>query len=102
MKANSQTSDSYKNFIPRSKLLKDRNGDLLADPCNSLNKRKTYFSHFLNVHIFIEVRQMIIHTAEPVVPGSGRLEVEIAVPKLKKYKSLSSDQIPAKLIQAGE
>jgi hypothetical protein len=32
----------------------------------------------------------------------SRLEVEIAIVKLKKYKSPGSDQIPAELIQAGE
>jgi hypothetical protein len=31
----------------------------------------------------------------------GNLEVEIAIAKLKKYKSPGSDQIPADLIQAG-
>jgi hypothetical protein len=33
--------------------------------------------------------------------GDLRLEVEIAVAKLKKYKSPDSDEIPAELIQAG-
>jgi hypothetical protein len=36
-----------------------------------------------------------------LVPGASRLEVEIAIAKLKKYKSPGSDQIPAKMIQAG-
>jgi hypothetical protein len=35
------------------------------------------------------------------VPGPSRLEVEIAIAKLKRYKSPGSDQIPAELIQAG-
>jgi hypothetical protein len=35
------------------------------------------------------------------VPGISRLENEIAIAKLKKYKSPSGDQIPAELIQAG-
>jgi hypothetical protein len=39
--------------------------------------------------------------AEPFVPGPSRLEVEIAIAKLKKYKSPGSDQIPAELIQGG-
>jgi hypothetical protein len=39
--------------------------------------------------------------AEQLVPGPSCLEVEIAVAKLKKYKSLGSDQIPVELIQAG-
>jgi hypothetical protein len=39
--------------------------------------------------------------AEPLVPGPSSLEVEIAIAKLKNYKSPSSNQIPAELIQAG-
>jgi hypothetical protein len=34
-----------------------------------------------------DVRQIEIHTAEPLVPGPSRLEVEIAIAKLKRYKS---------------
>jgi hypothetical protein len=39
--------------------------------------------------------------AEPLVPHPSRLEVEIAISKLKKYKSPGSDEIPPELIQAG-
>jgi hypothetical protein len=55
----------------------------------------------LKVHNVIDVREIQVHTAEPLVPGPSRLEAEIAIAKLKKYKSRSSDQIPAELIQAG-
>jgi hypothetical protein len=48
-----------------------------------------------------DVRQIEVHAAEPLVPGPSRLEVEIAIVKLKKYKSPGSDQIPAELIQDG-
>jgi hypothetical protein len=34
------------------------------------------------------------------VPRSIRLEVEIPIAKLKKYKSIGNDDIPAELIQA--
>jgi hypothetical protein len=40
-------------------------------------------------------------TAEPLLFGPSCLEAEIAITKLKKYKSPSSDQIPPELIQAG-
>jgi hypothetical protein len=53
------------------------------------------------VHNVSDVRQIEVHTAEPLVPGPSCLEVEIAIAKLKKYKSPGSDQIPADLIQAG-
>jgi hypothetical protein len=35
------------------------------------------------------------------VPDPIPFELEVAVAKLKSYKSAGSDQIPAKLIQAG-
>jgi hypothetical protein len=53
------------------------------------------------VHNVSDVRQTEVHTAEPLVPGPSRLEVETAIAKLKKYKSPGSDQIPADLIQVG-
>jgi hypothetical protein len=81
--------------------VKDVNGDLLADFHDILNRWKNYFSQLLNVHNVSDVRQIEVHTAEPLVPGPSRLEVEIAIAKLKKYKSPGSDQIPAELIQAG-
>jgi hypothetical protein len=79
--------------------VKDENGDLLADSRNILNRWKNYFSQLLNVHVS-DVRQ-IVHTADPLVPGPSRLEVEIAIATLKKYKSPGSDQIQSELIQAG-
>jgi hypothetical protein len=49
-----------------------------------------------------DIRQIEVHTAKPLVPGPSRLEVEIAIAKLKKCKSPGSGQIPAELIQAGD
>jgi hypothetical protein len=48
-----------------------------------------------------DVRQMDIHTAEPLVPQHSLIEVEIAIGKLTSYKSPGSDNIPAELIKAG-
>jgi hypothetical protein len=69
-------------YQPRNNFVKDENGDVLADSDNSLNRWKNYFSQLLNVH-------------------NVSLEVEIAIAKLKKYKSPGSDEILAELIQAG-
>jgi hypothetical protein len=52
------------------------------------------------VHNVSDVRQIEVHMAEPLVPGPSHLEVEIAIAKLKKYKSPGSDHILAELIQA--
>jgi hypothetical protein len=59
------------------------------------------FSQILNVHRVSDVRQIEIHTVEPLVPDPSAFEVEIAVAKLKRYTSPGSDQIPVKCIQAG-
>jgi hypothetical protein len=42
-----------------------------------------------------------MHTAEPLVPDSRPFGVEIAIAKLKRYKSPGSDEIPVELIQGG-
>jgi hypothetical protein len=44
---------------------------------------------------------MDIHTAEPLVPEPSLVEVVVAIGKLKCYKSLGTDHIPAELIKAG-
>jgi hypothetical protein len=81
--------------------VKDENGYLLADSHNILNRWKNYFSQLLNVHNVSDIGQIELHTAVSLVPGPSGLEAEIAIAKLKKYKSQGSDQIPAELIQAG-
>jgi hypothetical protein len=58
------------------------------------------FSVFGYAHIN-DVRQIEVHMVEPLVPGPICLEVEIAITKLKKYKSPGSYQIPPEQIQAG-
>jgi hypothetical protein len=44
---------------------------------------------------------MDVHTAEPLVPEPSLVEVEIAIGKLKSYKSPDTNQISAELIKAG-
>jgi hypothetical protein len=44
------------------------------------------FSHLLNVHDVSDFKQIEVHTAEPLVPVSSRLKVEIDIAELKKYK----------------
>jgi hypothetical protein len=82
-------------------LVKDERGDLVSDPHKILNMWKNYFSQLLNVHGAGCVSQTEMHTAEPLVPEPSASEVEVAIRKLKRYKSPGDDQIPAELIQAG-
>jgi hypothetical protein len=76
-----------RDYQPRNNLVKDDNGDLLADSHNILNKWKNYFSQLLNVHDVSDVTQIEV----PLAPGPSRLEVEIAIAKLEKYKLPGSD-----------
>jgi hypothetical protein len=75
--------------------------NLLADPQNVLNRWKNFFYQVLNVHLVQDVRQMDIHMAEPLVPEPSLVKMEIAIGKLKSYKSPGTDPIPAELIKAG-
>jgi hypothetical protein len=59
--------------------VKDENADLLVDFHNILNRWKNYFSKLLNVHNVSDVMQIEVHMAEPLVPGTSRREVEIAL-----------------------
>jgi hypothetical protein len=44
-------------YYPRSDLVKDENGDLLANLHNILNRLKNYLSQLLDIHWFSDVRQ---------------------------------------------
>jgi hypothetical protein len=90
-----------KGYQPRINIINDENVNLLADPQNVLNRWKNFFNKLLNVHGVHDVRQMDMHTAEPLVPEPSLVEVEIDIGKLKSYKSPGTDQIPAELIKAG-
>jgi hypothetical protein len=52
----------------------------------------------LNIHGVHDVRQMDIHMAGPLFPEPRLVEVEIAIGKLKSYKSPGTGNIPAELI----
>jgi hypothetical protein len=90
-----------KGYQPKTNLVKDERGDLLADPQKMLTRWKNYFCQLLNVQDPGGIRQTEIHTAEPFLPEPGAAEVEVAIRKMKRYKAPGSDQIPAELIQAG-
>jgi hypothetical protein len=73
-----------RDYQPRRNLVKDENGDLLADSNTIVNRWKSYFSQLLNVHNVSDVRQIEIHTDEPLVPVPSHVGVEHLIAKLKK------------------
>jgi hypothetical protein len=75
-------------ILLRSTLVKDDNGDLLADSSSISKRWKTYFPQLLNVHNISDDRQIEIHTAEPLVPCPSHLEVE-TVSKHRPFSFIS-------------
>jgi len=94
-------NDVKKGYQPRTIIVKDEKGDLVADTHSIMMRCRNYFSQLLNVHGAKDVRQEEIHTAKPLVPEPSAFEVELAIEKLKSHKSPGIDQIPAELIKAG-
>jgi hypothetical protein len=90
-----------KEYQPRINIINNENDNQLADLQSVLNRWKKCFNQVLNIHGLHNVRQMNIHMAEQLVPEPSLVKVEIAVGKLKSYKSPGTDQILAKLIKAG-
>jgi hypothetical protein len=88
-------------YQPRINIIKDENGNLLADPHSVLDKWKNFFKQVLNVHGVDSIRQMDIHMAEPLESELSLVKVETATEKLKRYKSLGTDLIQAEVIKAG-
>jgi len=73
----------------------------VTDSHNITAKWMNHFSQLFNVHGFHDVRQRETHTTDPLVLESSVSEFVIAIEKLKRHKSLSTDQIPAEFIKIG-
>ena len=89
-----------KGYKPRAIIVNDEKGDLVADSHSIMARWRNYFSQLLNLHGVNDVRQAEMHTAEPLVPEPSAFEAELAIEKLKSYKSPGIDQIPAELTKA--
>jgi hypothetical protein len=63
-----------KGYQPRTNLVKDQNGDLLADSHNVVNRWKNYFCQLLNLHGVNDIRQTEMYTVEPLVPEPSYLK----------------------------
>jgi hypothetical protein len=94
-------SDFKKVHQPRTNIVNDEEADMVVGSHTILTRWRNYFSQLLNVHGDSDVRQTEIHTAEPLVPEPNAFEIEMAIEKLKRYKSQGIDQIPAEVNKAG-
>jgi len=94
-------NDFKKGYQPRTIIVKDEKGELVADPHSIMTRWRKYFSQLLNVHQDNDVRQAEIHTVEPLLPEPSAFEFELAIGKLKNHRSPGINQIPAELIKAG-
>ena len=79
-------NDFKKGYQPRTNVVKDEKGDLVADSCSSLSRWRNYFSQLLNVHGVNDIKHTVIHTAEPLVPKPSASEVQLVIEKLKSHK----------------
>ena len=93
-------SVSRKLYFTRTDIVKDEKGDLVAESHSILARWRNYFSQLLNLHGVNEIGQAETQTAEPLVLEPSVFEVELAIEKLKNYKSPGIGQIPAELIKA--
>ena len=70
-----------KGYQPRTTIVKDEKGDLVADSHSIMARWRNYFSQLLNVHEVKDVRQAEIHTIESVVPEPSVFEDELTIEK---------------------
>ena len=73
--------------IRKIDILRDENGDIVADPKSILNRWAKYFSQLLKVHEGQDIEEDEVQIAEILVPEPDILEVEIAIEKFKMYKA---------------
>ena len=64
-----------------------------------LARWRNHFCQLLNVHGVNDVRQSLIHTAEPLVTEPSAFEFDLSIELLKSHKSPGIDQIPAELVK---
>ena len=93
--------DFKKGYQYRINRVKDEKGNFVADCHSILAKWRKNLSQLFNAHRPSDVRQTDKHAAVPLVPEPSALGSEMAVEKLKRHKSLGTDQISAELIKTG-
>ena len=94
-------NDFKKGYQPRTNIVEDKKGDLVADYYSIVARWRNYFSQLLNVHGVNDIKHTETHTAEPLMPEPSAFEAELTIEKLQRHNSPGIDQIPKELITAG-
>jgi hypothetical protein len=68
-------NDVKKGYQPRTRMIKDGKGDLVANSHSIMVRWRNFFSQILIVHGVSDVRQAEIHTVETLVPEPCSLEL---------------------------
>jgi hypothetical protein len=86
-------SDFKNVYQPRINILNDEMGDLVTDSNSILGRWRNHCSQLLNVLGVNDVRQIEIQRAELLVPEPRVFELEMAIEKLKSYRSPGTGHI---------
>jgi hypothetical protein len=79
-------NDFRNGYQPRTNIIKDEKGELVADSHSILARQRNNFSQLLKIH-GVNVRHTELNTAEPLVPEPSAFDVGMAIEKLKSHKS---------------
>ena len=85
-------------YQPSINIVWDEKVDMFTDSHSILARWSNHFCQLFSVHVFSDIQQMEIPTAEPLLPELSAFEVEMAIEKLKR--SPGTDKIPAELFKA--
>jgi hypothetical protein len=80
-------SDFKEGYQPRTIIVKDEKGDLVADCHSILTRWRNYVCQLFNVHGDSYDRQAEKRTAEPLVPQPSVFEIKMAIEKLRGHQS---------------
>ena len=67
-------NDFKKGYQPRTNVVKDQKGYLVAGSYSTVARWRKYFSQPLNVHGVNDIKHIDIHTTEPLVPQPSLFE----------------------------
>jgi hypothetical protein len=74
-------SDFKEVYQPRTKIVNGEKVNLVTDCHSILTRWRNHFSHLFSLRVYgiIDVRQIEIHTAEPLLPEPSAYAFEMAI-----------------------